>query len=185
MTYERDAVNSSQVCSGAVLIIFAGLPATGKTTIARELARRQGAVHVRIDSIEQAIRDSGVAAASLDDAGYRIGYLFAEDNLKLGHTVIADSVNPVALTRNAWVDVATRARARTIEVEITCSDPDEHRRRVETRTTDIAGLKLPTWQEVRARNYEPWDRERLVIDTARAAVEENVKMIRAALRRDC
>jgi predicted kinase len=45
-----------------VLIILAGLPGTGKTTIARLLARRLGAVHVRIDSIEQAIRDSGGVA---------------------------------------------------------------------------------------------------------------------------
>ena len=46
--------------SPSMLIIFGGLPATGKTTIARELARQLGAVHVRIDSIEQAIWDSGV-----------------------------------------------------------------------------------------------------------------------------
>lgn len=38
-----------------MLIIFGGLPGTGKTTIARELARQTGAMHLRIDSIEQAI----------------------------------------------------------------------------------------------------------------------------------
>ena len=43
-----------------MLIILGGLPGTGKTTIARELARQLGAVHVRIDSIEEAILDSGV-----------------------------------------------------------------------------------------------------------------------------
>jgi predicted kinase len=37
------------------LIIFGGLPGVGKTSIARELAQRIGAVHSRIDSIEQAI----------------------------------------------------------------------------------------------------------------------------------
>src|ERR1700730_2464226 len=123
-------------------------PGTGKTTIAWELARQLGAVHVRIDSIEQAVRESGVVVVSLDDAGYRVGYAVAEDNLRLGHTVIADSVNPLAATRNAWIDVANRAGVGFVEIEVTCSDPQEHRRRVEARTADISGLRLPTWPEV-------------------------------------
>jgi predicted kinase len=79
-----------------VLIIFGGLPGVGKTTIGRELARHLIAVHVRIDSIEQAIRASGTVNPSLNDMGYRVGYAVAEDNLRLGRTVIADSVNPPA-----------------------------------------------------------------------------------------
>jgi len=75
-----------------MLIIFGGLPGTGKTVIARELAGQLSAVYFRIDSIEQAIRDSGVVSKPLDDVGYRIGYTVAEDNLRLGRTVIADSV---------------------------------------------------------------------------------------------
>jgi predicted kinase len=112
-----------------MLLILGGLPATGKTTIARGLARQLGAVHVRIDSIEQAIRESGVAVASLDDAGYRAGYAIAGDNLTLGHTVIADSVNPLPVTRTAWIDVAARARVDAVEIEIICSDPASRRAR--------------------------------------------------------
>jgi len=164
-----------------MLIILGGLPGTGKTTMARELARQLGAVHVRIDSIEQAIRESGVTVVSLDDAGYRVGYAVAEDNLRLGHTVIADSVNPLQVTRNAWVEVAHRAQVGAIEIEITCSDPEEHRRRVETRTTDLPGFRMPTWPEVVARQYHPWDRERIVIDTARESLEHNLKTLRAAI----
>lgn len=162
-----------------VLIILAGLPGTGKTTIARELARQLRAVHLRIDSIEQAIRESGVVVASLDDAGYRAAYAVAEDNLRLGHTVIADSVNPLRVTRNAWVDVANRAQVPGVEVEVICSDQEEHRRRVETRATGIPGLKAPTWPEVVAREYHPWDRERIMIDTARGNVEDHLKTLRA------
>jgi predicted kinase len=39
----------------ARLIVLAGLPASGKSSIARELARRSGAVWLRIDSMDQAI----------------------------------------------------------------------------------------------------------------------------------
>jgi predicted kinase len=178
---ERLTLNAVRAVRTATLLILAGLPGSGKTTIARELARQLGAVHVRIDSIEQAVRESGVVVVSLDDAGYRVGYAVAEDNLRLGHTVIADSVNPLPATRNAWVEVANRAAVGFVEVEIICSDPREHRRRVETRASDISGLRLPTWPDVVAREYHAWDRERTVIDTARESLEHNLATLRAVL----
>ena len=45
-----------------MFVIFAGLPGAGKSTIAQQLAREVGAVYLRIDSIEQAIRASGMMA---------------------------------------------------------------------------------------------------------------------------
>src|ERR1039458_2225063 len=134
-----------------MLIIFGGLPGVGKTAIAKELARLIGALHLRVDSIEQAIRSSVVVSQPIDDAGYRVAYAVAEDNLRIGRTVIADSVNPLHLTREAWTAVAERARVKAIEVEVTCTDVNEHRRRVETRTSDIPGLKLPAWKKAITR----------------------------------
>jgi predicted kinase len=164
-----------------MLIIFGGLPGVGKTAIAVELARVIGAVHLRIDSIEQAIRASGIATHPLDDAGYRVAYAVAEDNLRIGRKVIADSVNPLRVTREAWVGVAKRAGVRAVEIEVECSDVEEHRRRVETRSSDIAGFELPTWEDVAGREYDPWDREHLVIDTAGRTVAQNVDAIRRVL----
>ena len=151
-----------------MLVILSGLPGTGKTTIARELARKLSAVHLRIDTIEQALRDKGLTVV---DEGYRIAYALAEDNLRLGLTVIADSVNPIQLTREAWHDVAKRVGKRHLDVEIICSDKSEHRSRVETRSADITGHKLPTWADVEGRTYEPWQTERLVVDSALETVE--------------
>ncbi|MGA2236451.1 MAG: AAA family ATPase [Terriglobales bacterium] len=145
-----------------ILIIFGGLPGTGKSMIASELARQFDAVYLRIDSIEQAIRDSGVVSQSLNDAGYRAGYAVAEDNLRSGRTVIADSVNPLKITRDAWIGVADLAQVSAVEVEVVCSDPEQHKRRVETRASDVEGLRPPTWQEVVSREYEPWERPHIV-----------------------
>lgn len=165
----------------ARLIVFAGLPGAGKSTIARALAGEIGAVWLRIDSIEQAIRDSGVVPGSLDDAGYRAAYAVAGDNLRLGRDVIADSVNPWMLTRNAWRDIGVAAGADVVEVEVICGDPLEHRGRVETRTGDVAGLVMPDWAAVTGRDYRPWDRGHLTIDTAGRDIAACVADVLAAL----
>jgi predicted kinase len=165
----------------ATLIVFAGLPGSGKSAIARELARETGAVWLRIDSIEQAIQESGVVPGSLDDAGYRAAYAVARDNLRLGRDVIGDSVNPWMLTRNAWRDAGLEAGARIVEVETLCSDLGEHRRRVETRASEVPGLVLPDWQAVIGRDYHPWDRDHLTIDTAGRSIAACVELVRAAL----
>ncbi len=120
-------------------------------------------------------------AGPLDDAGYRAAYGVAADNLRLGRSVVADCVNDRALARDAWRDVGLSAGARVVEVEVICADPHEHRRRVEDRTADVAGLVLPTWGEIVAGPYERWDRDRLIIDTARHSPDDCVAMILEAL----
>jgi hypothetical protein len=82
------------------------------------------------------------------------------------------------VTRSAWRQIGIRHGARTVEVEIICSDPDEHRRRAETRDPSIPGLVLPTWQEILDREYEPWDHPHLVVDTGGGDVEACVATLR-------
>lgn len=163
-----------------MLIVFAGLPGTGKSTIARLLSQRLQAVHVRIDTIEQALRDCATLPGGVVAEGYAVGYRVAEDNLRASNTVVADSVNPLAITRDAWRAVAERAGVALLEVEVVCSNGEEHRRRVETRTTDVAGLTLPRWEAVQRRDYQAWDRPRVVVDTASRTAQQSVEAILAA-----
>lgn len=161
-----------------MLVVVSGLPGVGKTTIARQLSRAAGATYLRIDSIEQSMRSAGWQVAG---EGYSVAGAVAEDNLRLGLTVVADCVNPWPVTRREWRSVAQRAGVRAVDVEIVCSDRGEHRRRVESRVADIDGHRLPTWSDVVERDYQAWDGERLVVDTAHLDVDQSVRRILSAM----
>jgi predicted kinase len=165
-----------------LLIVVGGLPASGKTTVATELARRTGFSYLRVDTIEQAIVRSTPLAGPVGPVGYVVAYDVAADLLRTGVSVVAECVNPLAITRDAWRDTGLAQGARVLEVEIVCSDPAEHRRRAETRDTGIPGHVPPTWQQIVDREYEPWTRDRLVVDTAARSIGEAAAVIESAAR---
>lgn len=158
--------------------MLAGLPGVGKSTIAVPLARELRAPYLRIDTIEQALVDSGELAGPPATAGYLTGYALARDQLGIGVTVVVECVNPLRVTRDAWAAVAAQQETWLLDVEIICSDSREHRARVENRSVDVPGLVLPNWRQVLDRRYEPWDRDRLVVDTAAVGVDEAVAAVR-------
>jgi predicted kinase len=162
------------------LFIFSGLPASGKTTLSKLLAKSRGAVYLRVDTVEQALRDFSFA---VQEEGYGLCYRIALDNLKLGLSVVADSCNPIELTRRAWEQVATTGNANFLNFEIICSDKSEHKRRAETRTTDVENFKLPTWEEIESHEYHEWphEHERTVIDTAARTDSECFEMLLHAI----
>ncbi|MFG1805040.1 AAA family ATPase [Streptomyces sp. NPDC049040] len=160
-----------------MLIVVCGLPATGKTTLSRRLARGLRAVHLRIDTIEQAIVRSGAAGRPLGPVGYTVAHALAVDHLLQGLDVVAECVNPVAASRDGWLGLATDLEVPFAEIEVVCSDPAEHRRRVTGRTVDIPDLPLPTWADVEALAYDTWSRDHIVVDTAHRTVEECLREI--------
>jgi predicted kinase len=154
----------------ATLYVFAGLPGTGKTTLSQRLAADLGAAHLRIDTIEQALRD--LCGVAVEGEGYRLAYRIAADNLRLGLSVVADSCNPIGLTRLEWQEVGADQGAACVNIEVVCSDPIEHRDRVESRSSSVPNLVLPTWEQVQAREYHDWRQPRHVVDTAGKTPEE-------------
>lgn len=118
----------------------------------------------------------------LADGGYAAAQAMAAGALRQGYDVIADCVNPIALTRTAWRNVSREAHARHIDVELICSDRREHRCRVETRKVDLAGWQPPEWSAVMTREYERMPEAALCIDTSRTTVEQSVARLTAAIR---
>lgn len=169
----------------AVLVSVGGLPATGKTTIARRLAAVLRGAYVRVDTIETAISEAEGRFGDTNGwelpPGYLVGYKIAADQLYNGIDVVAESVNPLEVTRDAWRDAGLEAGARVVEVEVVCSDAVEHRRRATERVLDIPNLTKPSWQQIRNREYHHWQRDRLVVDTAVLNIDESLELVRAAV----
>ena len=65
----------TQLTASPTLYIFSGLPGTGKSTLAPRLASRLDAMYLRIDTVEQALRD--VCGIRVEGEGYRLGYRLA------------------------------------------------------------------------------------------------------------
>lgn len=166
---------------GPILYIFSGLPASGKSTLSQMAARQLTAVYLRIDTIEQGLRE--LCSIDVQGEGYRLGYRIASDNLCAGLSVVADSCNPIELTRREWEQVARDARADYVNIEVVCSDAREHRLRAEARSAEVSGLKLPTWNEIENREYHDWTVERVIIDTAGRSRMECANELLAKLSR--
>lgn len=162
------------------LYIFSGLPGSGKSTLSQQFAQEVNAFYLRIDTIEQALRD--LCRVKVEGEGYGLAYRVAADNLRLSGSVVADSCNPIELTRREWEQVAIDADAVPVNIEIVCSDPEEHRNRVEQRRLRSGNPSLPTWEAVEARQYDEWTSPRILIDTAHQGVAESLAQLKQKIR---
>lgn len=167
-----------------ILVMLCGLPATGKSTVATELiSKGAGFAYLRIDSIEQAMRESGeMGTRGVEASGYIVGYAVAGDLLRSSGRVLVECVNPFGLSRDAWREVARARNALLFEVELYCSDSEEHRHRVEGRVVDVPGLALPDWRAVQDREYEPWEEADLRLDTCTTSPFEAADLILGAIK---
>ena len=165
-----------------VLVVLAGLPGVGKTSVARALCRRLDAAHVRVDTVEQALVRAGLPAPEVGARGYAVALAVAADQVAVRRPVVADLVNAVPEARAAWEQLAEDTGARLVRVELVCPDAAVHRSRVEGRAADIDGHRVPTWDEVRGQDWSAWTGAELTIDTATTSVEDAAALIEEACR---
>ena len=162
------------------LYILSGLPGVGKSTLGKLLARHTRAMYLRIDTIEHALFD--LCAFKAEGEGYQLSYRLAQDNLSLGVSVIADSCNPVKLSRNEWQQVAKNSGADFVDIEVYCSVVEEHRKRVEDRWKAGDKNRLPTWQDVQNREYHAWQEPVIRIDTSEWSPEQSLQRLMKQLQ---
>lgn len=167
-----------------MLIAMAGLPGSGKSTVAEGLGRRLAAPVLSVDPVESALWRAGISREEPTGlAAYVVVEAMAADVLALGQTVVVDAVNDVEQAREQWRGLAERRGLPLAWIEVVCSDPDLHRRRLEGRQRDLPGFPEPVWDSLPARRagLGPWTDERLVLDSAEA-LETNVERALEHLR---
>jgi predicted kinase len=140
-----------------MLVVMAGLPGTGKSTIAEVVGNRLGAPVVSVDPIESAILSAGIGADQPTGlAAYLVAETLAESVLASGRAIVVDAVNAVAPAREQWVRLAERQDVPLRFVEIVCSDAELHRERLESRGRRFEHLTEPAWHAVE-QSVDEWE----------------------------
>lgn len=141
------------------LVVMAGLPGAGKSTIAEIIGARLGATVVSVDPIESAILRAGIDADQPTGlAAYLVAEQIAEKELESGRTVIVDAVNAAEAARLQWRDLADRTEVRLRVIEVVCSDEGLHRERLGKRERRLPHLDETTWRAVEQSldGYAAW-----------------------------
>ncbi len=149
------------------LIVFTGLPGTGKSTLAEYAGRQLSYPVFSKDYLEATLWREGVGQEQ------RSGWIAQEllntlalRQMQLGQSVILDTVATFDRVRAPWRAAAEAHGADFRVVETICSDEHLHRHRLVGRDRGIPGWHELTWADVEGvrGRFEPWTDARLVLD---------------------
>jgi predicted kinase len=166
------------------LIVFSGLPGTGKSTLAEIVGKQLQVPVFAKDWLEATLLRNGLQPTlnekSLGYVGYELLTVLAERQLTLGQSVILDSVASTHAIRNTWKELATRYRADMRVIECVCSDQAMYRARLRTRERNIPGWHELGWSDIETvrQYYQAWDEDRLVLDMANP-IDENLSRVKS------
>jgi predicted kinase len=164
------------------LIIFTGLPGTGKSTLAEQVARTMQAPAFAGDWLMGGLKPAHAALARLDRSEYVAAWFgllrtLVTRQLMLDQSAIVDDIvndGQFAL----WRETAERFAARLSLVECVCSDEAVHRERIEGRVRGIPGWHEVGWDHVERMRAEvpPLTVDRLIVD-ATDPVADNFRRV--------
>jgi predicted kinase len=148
------------------LILFAGMPGSGKTTLARMVSRRLKIPAFAKDRAQRILRDHHLAPEHSGD-GYYIILDLADEQLSLGLSVILDATFPLDHFRTVASEIAARHKAKFCAIYCTCSDENVWRERMNHRVQYVPGWKPVGWSDVERMQeyYQPWNDNALLVDS--------------------
>lgn len=167
------------------VVVFTGLPGTGKSTLAESWARGHGVPAFAGDWLFGALAPLGVLSG-LERATYVGAYrallgVLVTRQLMLGQSAVLDCLYDEPLAERVRAD-ADRYGARVVVVECVCRDEVLHRTRIEGRHRGIPGWHEVGWDHVERMRaeYRPQPDPDLVLD-ATDPLADNLRRLATAV----
>ena len=167
------------------VILFTGVPGTGKTTLAETITKEHNAALLNWDWMMSALRVFPevweTVSADPDrrrDVGYTLMSRMVEYRLRLAQPSVLDCVaRPRAIEQ--WSALCASYDTPFMAVECVLRDEVEHRTRIEGRDRAIPGWDELEWSFVENSRtiYQPVDGPTLAIDAANS-FEHNLNQVR-------
>jgi predicted kinase len=164
------------------VIIFAGLPGTGKSTLAERLARTMRAPAFSGDWLMGGLKPAHAALAKLDRSEYLAAWFGLLRTLVTRQLMLDQSAIVEGVVSDSefvlWRDTADQFAARLSMIECVCSDEAIHRARIEGRIRGIPGWHEVGWDHVERMRAElpALTVDRLTVD-AMEPVEANFRRV--------